>query len=375
MRFSDIAGHREAKNLLRSMADSGKIPHAILLSGPPGIGKLALARAFAQYIHCSHPTPDGDSCGNCPECRQHRSLNFPDMHYVYPVCGSKGGSQMISSDYSAQWREFLTDFPLNPFREWAEKIKGDSGSPAIKVDEARDVIRLMSLSNYSAEKKVVVIWLPEKMNPEAANHLLKVIEEPPAGSVFILVSDAPNELLSTIYSRTQRINLKPLPEAEIDQWLRRTLNVNSEDAALIARNSGGSLAKARAAVEQGTENREFFDLFTSLMRSAWKRDIGALRDWSDRIAALKRDKARRFLEYAASLVRESFIIHQGDDRLQTGMREEREFCRRFSPFVNHRNIERIMAETDDAARLVAGNTNIRLTAFDLALQLIIQLRK
>lgn len=375
MKFSDIIGHKNTIDALRALADSGKIPHALLISGPPGIGKLSLARAFAQYIHCTNRTPDGDSCGQCPACRQHASLNFPDMHYVYPVAGTSGQRQFISSDYDEEWRRFLSDFPFNPYLQWVGMLKGESPAALIKKDESLDIIRIMSLSNFSALHKIMLIWLPEKMNLEAANRLLKLIEEPTEGNIFILVSNAPNEILPTIFSRTQRINMRSLPAEEIAAWLTKEMAIDSEEARILALGASGSIQAALAAAGTGSENTEFFNLFTELMRAGWKRDVAGLRTWSDKIASLKRDKARRFIEYAARLVRESFLMNFNNPALMSITPHERDFCVRFSPFINPRNVEQIASELDDAARLITGNANLRLVAFDLAIRIVILIRK
>ncbi len=374
MRFSEITGHHVAKATLREMVKTGEIPHALLFSGPEGIGKLALARAFASYLQCEHRTPDGDSCGVCRTCRQHAALNFPDLNFVYPTVGSKGTSPLLSEDYAEQWREFIADSYPASFTKWAEMIKGEGGAPAIKVDEATEILRKMTLSTYSSDYKVMIIWRPELLNKEAANRLLKLIEEPPAGSVFLFVSNSPQDILPTIFSRSRQLLLRPLSEEEV----RHELSIRGIDeykAAEASKGASGSILKAIDTARESEERALFFELFTRLMRLAWKRDVAALRLWSEEAAKMKREKTRRFFTYAATMVREAFICNLADDRLMSTTAEEKRFAIPFSPFVNVANVEDIAMEFSEADADAAANANLRILLFDLAVRLIILIRR
>lgn len=374
MRFSEITGHEEAKATLREMVKSGEVPHALLFSGPEGIGKLALARAFAAYLQCENRTPEGDSCGTCRVCRQHATLNFPDLNFVYPTVGSKGSSPLLSEDYAEAWREFTADAYPASFTTWTEMIKGEGGAPAIKVDEATEILRKMTLSSYSSDYKVMIIWRPELLNKEAANRLLKLIEEPPTGSIFLLVSNAPQDILPTIFSRSRQLLLRPLAEEDVRKELMAR-GIDEFKAAEASKGAAGSILKALETARDSEERALFFELFTRLMRLAWKRDVAALREWSEEAAKMKREKTRRFFIYAALMVREAFICNLADDRLMGTTAEEKRFAIPFSPYVNVANVEDIAKEFSEADADAAANANLRILLFDLAVRLIILIRR
>ena len=204
MKFSDIPAHNFAKQKLRTFVDRNKIPHAILLEGPSGIGKYALARAFAQYIHCQN-RQNGDSCGMCPSCLQHGSFNHIDTHFVFPVVKKSSPKKSFSDDYIDAWKDFLSENPYMDFQKWLVALDNVNAQPVIYVDESEELIRKLNFTSHQAKYKVVLFWLPERMNQECANKLLKLIEEPYGDTLFVFVSNNSREILPTNYSRTQRI--------------------------------------------------------------------------------------------------------------------------------------------------------------------------
>lgn len=374
MKFADITGQEEVKKRLIDIASSGQIPHAIMLSGKEGVGKLSLARAFARYLHCENPH-DGDSCGECSACLLHDKFNFPDMHFVYPVSGTQGSRQLTSEDYREEWHSFLKDYPLAPYSEWLRHLGSESAMPQIKVNEAADIGVVMSRSNYSAERKIMIIWLPEKFIPAAANKLLKLMEEPEEGNLFILVSNNPNLILPTIYSRVQRINVPALKDEEIAGHLQKTLNMDYATAMGIARVADGSLSMAEAMTEQLGEQSEFMSLFQELMRKAYMRDVTELRKWSEDVATLKREKSVRLLTYFTRQIRENFLYNLRNPELNRMTNLEMAFSSRFSPFIHSGNVEQLMETFSKAAGDIAGNANAKIVFFDVALKVIVLLRK
>lgn len=369
MRFSDIVGHREQIESLREMADSDKVPHALLFAGTSGIGKISLAMAFAQYLHCENHI-DGDSCGKCPACLQHTSMNNADMYYVYPVHGSKS----VSEDFIENWRQFIKENPFTPYEKWLEMIDAGNSQPLIHVEESSEILRKMHLSNFSAKYKIMLIWLPEKMNVEAANKLLKIIEEPFDDTKFIFVSDEPQNILPTIFSRTQRINLKkPLP-ASVAAYLSSQYGVEESVALNLAEISNGNLNAAIASISTSSEQSEFMALFQDLMRKAYIRDVRQLKDKADDIAAMGREKIGRFMMYFARMIRENYIYNLQMPQLRCLNAEESAFSSRFSPFIHERNVEKIIEEIDKARADIARNANAKIVMFDFCIKLIILIK-
>lgn len=369
MKFSDIIGHQEQIEALRSLVDTDRIPHALLLSGPAGIGKLALARAFAQYIHCTNKI-NGDSCGKCPSCLQHQSLNNADMHCAFPIVKKSSPKMTISDDYMSRWKEFIDSVPFASFEKWLEIIEAGNSQPQIYVEESVAILHKMNLSNFSAKYKIMLIWLPEKLREEAANKLLKIIEEPFDDTKFILVSNEPQNILATIFSRTQRINLKKLSVSQITDFLTSYMGIENEPATEIARISDGNINSAIENIALSTESHSFRELFQEVMRKAYSRDIRYLKDWSEKVAAMGREKERRFLSYCARMIRENFIYNFGIPQINYLNKEEAQFSSRFAPFINERNVEKIINEIDNAERDIARNANAKIVLFDFCLKLI-----
>ena len=366
MKFSEVLGNEQAIGQIRRMIDADRLPHALLLYGEPGVPKLALAMAAAQYLHCKNHV-DGDSCGVCPMCRQHQSFNQVDTHFSYPFTNRKGDSNSPcdASDYIDEWREFVTKHTL---------LKNDNAQPQIFVREADSIMRKMTLSAYTAKYKVLILWLPEKLKEEAANKLLKLIEEPYDDCKFILVSDNEKGILGTILSRCQRIELRKPSTPMVAQYLVDRYGMDMQEALALAAPAAGNVNMAERMVETGSEFHEFRERFIELMRLSYQRDLASLKAWSERIADMKREKTRRFLDYAVRQVRENFVYNLHNPSLNYLTREEEAFSTRFSPFINERNVERIVSELERASTDIAGNANAKLVLFDLAIRTAMLIR-
>jgi len=373
MKFSDVLGHESAKEYLRSLTDSGNLPHALMISGPPGIGKMALALAFTQYLHCTDRR-NGDSCGVCPSCRQHSSFNFPDLMFCYPVHGNRGSRQGVSEDFHSEWKDFIAANPLAPYPRWLEMMNAENSQPLIKVAESDEIIRKVSLSNFSADTKVMLMWLPEKLQPAAANKLLKIIEEPPAGNMFLLVSNNPAEVLPTIYSRTQRLELKPLSADLLASHIAAKYSLSDEQSLRIAAAASGSLLRAEEMVSEEGETTEFRELFRELMRRAYTKDVDALKEWSEKVAGLRREKSRRFTLYCARQIRGNYLTGIGLDNISDLDSPDMAFSLKFSPFIHGGNLEGIIDEFNSAYRDIGANGNPKIIFFDLALQMIVLIK-
>lgn len=374
MKFSDIPGNDSAKRLLRLMIDNDRIPHAILLTGPQGIGKLALARAAAQYLHCENRI-GGEPCGKCPSCVQHQTFNHADTFFTFPVIKGKSNSKPTSDDYIAEWKHFLTEDPVENYQRWLKELNNENAQPQIYTSESANIIAKMSYASYTAKYKVLILWLPEKMNEECANKLLKIIEEPFPDSIFIMVSDNPKEILPTIYSRLQVIEMKKLSTDDLATYLERTYNLSHQDALAVAAPANGNIIAAQETIALNGENKEFFENFVSLMRLAYARNLKALKNWAENINNFKREKIKRFMQYLARMVRENYIYNMQHHELNYLNVAEEQFSMRFAPFINDGNAERMITEIEKVERDISGNANGKIVLFDFAIKITILIKR
>lgn len=288
------------------------------------------------------------------------------MHFVYPILKKEGA--VISKDFIAQWRDFIDENSYMPPEKWNEFLKAGNSQPSIYVDESEEIINRASLSSYRENLKIFIIWQPEKMRMEAANKLLKIIEEPFEDTLFILVSNNESGILPTILSRTQRFNFHPLSPAEIERMLREK-GVDDETAADAARIAGGSLEKAEAIACHPDELNDFSGLFKDVMRNAYALKAKRLKELSEEIASFGREKIIRFLNYCARLVRENFIYNFGISSLNEMTKDEASFSEKFAPFIHAGNVEKIETEISRAASDIERNANSKIVLFDLFLLL------
>lgn len=375
MKFSDIPAHDSVKRQLVEMVDGNHIPHALLLEGKSGIGKMMLARALAQYIHCTD-RHDGDSCGVCPACLQHQSFNHIDTHFSFPVIKLKNRTEAaVSDDWIEQWRQFLTDSPYMDMNTWVEMLGNVNAQPQIFVDESGELIRKLNFTSHAARFKIVLMWLPERMNEPCANKLLKLLEEPHDDTLFILVSNEPARILPTIYSRLRRIEVKRLDDSTVAQYLEKYREVGHDAAEGIARLAEGSMLEAFHRLSASDESKQFLDMFMSLMRLAYQKKVGALRKWSNDAADFGREKCCRFMEYCERLTGENYIYNLRDPRLVALDNDESRFSANFARFINERNVERLRSLFIDARRDIAGNANAKIVLFDVAVSIILCLKQ
>lgn len=382
MQFKDIIGQEEVKNRLRRSVQEGRIPHAQLLWGPSGVGKLQLAIAYAQYMACPHRTAD-DSCGECPTCRQFQRLEHPDLHFVFPIFKADSSRDSVCDDFIDKFRSQVLSGGYFDSSDWYSAIGAETKQCIIYAAESGEIMRKLSLKSYAGGYKVMIIWLPEKMHPVCANKLLKLLEEPPEQTVFLLVSEEPDVLLPTILSRTQQIKVPRLTEAEIAGALMARNDVEVSLATDYAHIANGSYLQALKLLSSTEENRADFTSFVDIMRLAYrvahKSDYSALieiRQWCDTMATkLGRERQKRFLQYMQREVRENFIrnFNVSDANYQTS--EERVFSERFSPFINERNVESIVKEIQLAQQQIEQNGNAKMILFDLCLQLMVLLKR
>jgi DNA polymerase III subunit delta' len=369
MQFSKILGQTTIKSKLSNGVKDGRIAHALLFSGPNGFGKLALAIAYAQYVSCTNRAEE-DSCGECPSCRKYEKLIHPDLHFVFPVINLPKFDKAISDNFIASWRETINQSPYISLNSWLNIIGAENKQGSISKFESAEILRKLSFKTFESEYKVMIIWLPEKMNLVASNKLLKILEEPPDKTLFLLVSESQESLLKTILSRTQIIAVPRIDDEAIEQALESELKVESDKAIAIAKIADGSFFNARNLIDTSDEHLFNFENFTRIMRLSYKKDVLEINNWVDEIASIGREKQKSFLENSLRLVRESFMLNKNQNKLARLHGDELLFCDKFSPFINERNIAAINEELNTAHYHIERNGYARLVFFDFALKLI-----
>ncbi len=341
MQFKDVIGQDEIKRRLVKTIDSGRVSHAQMLSGEAGSGTLPLALAYIQYLNCPNRS-GGDSCGVCPSCLKIGALAHPDLHFVMPVNkqGKKSGEAVISDNFLPEWRRMVIESG-GYFDEqmWYDALGLDNLQGLISKKEADEVIRKLSFKSFEGGYKAVVVWLPERMNTEAANTLLKILEEPWDKTLFVLVSAQPQLLLPTILSRVQET---VVPGSEFE-------------------------ARKQLAGADADETGEDFEFFVELARLSYNDKHLELIKWAERVASLGRERQKRLLENFIRLVRSSFMINAGLEDIAYLWGAEMDFCRKFSPFINNNNVEPLVAEMESALGQMRQNGSATIVFTHLAL--------
>ena len=379
MRFADIIGQEDLKRHLAQSVDAGRVSHAQLFTGLSGSGALALAVAYVQYLCCRHRR-DGDSCGECPDCKQIASLAHPDLHLVFPVNkqGKKSGEVMRSDEFLPLFRTLFDERGgyVSP-QDWYDRLDlGKTLKGMIAAREADEIIRKLSFKSFEADYKTMLVWLPEAMNEEAANKILKILEEPWERTLFILVSEQPDRLLPTIISRTQEVSVPRIAPDVLERVARERGIADPVKARNMARLAGGDLLELKHLVagESDALRKENFDLFCGLMRLSYNDKHLELVAWAEDAAQLSREQQRAFLRDAARLLRESYMLHAGIGEVCYLWGEELAFCTKFAPFIGSQNIEPLIGEIESALAQISqnGNPTIVFTHFALAVSKMIK---
>ena len=373
MRFSDILGQQALKQSLVRNVDSGRISHAQLFTGIAGAGTLPLAVAYAQYIHCTN-RHDGDSCGECPSCRQIAELAHPDLHFIYPVNkpGKKSGEVVLSADFMALWRNvYARTGGYFSAAQWSDELDlGKRLKAIITAKEADEMIRRLSFKSFQSKYKIIIIWQPEAMNDDAANKILKILEEPWDNTVFLLVSERPDRLLPTIISRTQEVSVPRLSAEELMPEIVEHGESDEQKVRNIARLACGDRIELWRLLGEGNDEirRENFELFCSMMRLSYNDRHLELITWAEEVAQLSRERQLELLTDFARLLREAFMLHAGVSAASYLWGDEAAFCQKFAPFIGSNNIEPIIEQIEQARRQIAQNGDelIVFTHFALA---------
>ena len=298
-----------------------------------------------------------------------------DLHFVFPVKKKKSGdSNPVSDDYIAEWREMFSKSAYFSYDDWLAKLDVENQQPIIYERESSEILHKLSMQSREGGWKVVVIWLPEKMKEVCSNKLLKIIEEPPAKTLFLLVSEEPDKIIDTIKSRTQRVDIPRIAQADMENALQARMGLAFDDAKMIAQQSAGNWEQAEELLSLSEDKARYLDLFMQLMRIAYARNIREMKAWSEQVAALGRERQKRLLEYCQRMIRENFIMNFKENSMNYMSQAERGFSVRFSPFVNERNIYGIMEELSEAQRHIEQNVNAKMVFFDMSLRMIVWIK-
>lgn len=372
MKFGEICGQLNVSEKLINSVQNNRISHAYLFIGPEGNGKLALALAFAQYICCEH-REKGDSCGNCPSCLKYQKLIHPDLHFVFPVAKVlREKTNPVSDDFIRSWRECLLDDPYMNQSRWYETIGVENKQGVITIWESKVILKKLGFKSYESDYKIMIIWLPEKMNQSSANKILKIIEEPPSKTVFILVSENSEQIIPTIISRTQIIKIPRIENELLWQCFKERYSLELNKKEEFIHLADGNYIKAKEIVEKKKEHQEYFDLFVELMRKSFNNKIPELFQLVERLNLLGREKQKSFILYTIRMIRENYIkniLPDGGSKLTYLSNQEEDFSLKFHKFIHKRNINELIKELNLAYRHIEQNANTKILFMDLALKL------
>lgn len=381
MLFKDIIGHSHIKKHLTTSADNGRIPHAQLFVGPEGSGTLLMAIAYAQYILCNNNNAENNT-GNTTCNLKFDKFSHPDLHFAFPVTtNDKIKRHPVSSNFLEEWRQLLNEQPYANLFDWYRLLGVDNKQGQIGVDEALEIVKALSLKSYEGGYKIMLIWMAEKMNTQAANKLLKLIEEPPNKTIFLLIAEDEEQIINTIRSRCQIVHFPPLAENDIKDALQKNHNVERAVATKIAHQANGNYNKAFDILHNNSEDNLFENWFILWVRTAFKAkgnkaSIRNLISWSEDIAKTGRETQKQFLHYCLELFRQALLLNYSANNLVYVEMQTTNFkLEKFAPFVHNNNIIDIKTELEDAIYHIERNGNSKIILTDLSIKLTRLLHK
>lgn len=368
MLFSEIVGNTAAKQRLIQTVRESRVSHAQLFLGPEGSGKLQLALAYAQYINCNSRT-ETDSCGVCPSCAKYNKLIHPDLHFVFPTAKS-GDAKPLSKNFLKQWREYLiTNDRHASFNDWINFIGIERKQAIINAEDCTEIVRTLSYKQYESEYKVMIIWMTEKLFHSAAPKLLKILEEPPEKTLFLLIAEDQDQILNTILSRAQLFKINKLTDEEMAIALRQKFNV---DATMLQRSinlSNGNIIAAQHTLNQIDDERQYFDLFTNWMRACYTNNIVKINELMSDFSKMSRENQKSFLSYGLNVLRECFLFNLSRTFQHRLDEQEQTFVSKFAAFVSSVNIEFFNITINNAISHIERNANANILFVDVSLSL------
>ncbi|MBK0401521.1 DNA polymerase III subunit delta [Adhaeribacter sp. BT258] len=365
MQFNQIIGHADTKQVLINSVRNKHVAHAQLFMGAEGGANLALALAYATYLNCENKQ-ETDSCGACSSCSKINKLVHPDMHFIMPVVNTPK-KEALSQNFLPEWREFLLENPYRSLNDWLQFIGAENKQGNITKEEARGLLRLVSLKAFEAEFKIVLIWLPELLNPTSANALLKLLEEPPAQTIFLLVSNSPEKLLATILSRTQLVNVRAFTPEETMQYVQENFGVDEPKAAQVAQLSEGNLRLAGQLCTEMTS--DYFEFFVNWMRLCFSEKLATIIKLSEDFQKLGRENQKNFLQYALSVIRRVMLFGVDPSLVGFVPPAEADFVSKFSKVIHANNVALLTNELNQAHYHIERNANPKMVFVDVSLAL------
>lgn len=368
MLFSEIPGLDQVKDVLLQAVRKEKVAHGLLLDGHPGGGGLSLALAFATYVFCEDKQ-ERDACGKCAACTKMSKLAHPDLHLIFPFARTDSkDSRKLSEHFLPEWREFLAISPYQTLPQWLQFLKLDNKQAIIPVDEARNILRKLTLKSYEGGYKILVIWKPELMNASSANALLKILEEPAARTLFILVSDESDKLLATILSRVQRIWVPHFSDEAVKGYLAEDLGLTDDrKIAEIVYLAEGNLAEALALSGEQIDDRLVW--FREWMTNCYRKNVSGMIQMADQFDAFPREKEKDLLEYSLRVFRDILLLKSGANDLIRTADGNRTFLENFSRSFHEKYLHAIAGELSKAHYHIESNVRAKIVFLDLSLTL------
>ncbi len=371
MHFKNIIGQQEIKERLIQTVRENRVSHAQLFFGGEGRGKLALAIAYAQFINCRDKErfTKGDSCGLCPSCIKYNKLIHPDLHFIMPVATNASVKEKPTSrQFIKQWRELLIENEyFVTLNGWYEKIGIEKKQAGINVYDCSEIIRTLSYTSYESEYKIMIIWMVEKLNYQAAPKLLKILEEPPNKTLFLLIAEQHEQIISTIISRTQLIKIPKINDDELIAACMAKLSVGREEAEMVAEIANGNFTEAVNLIKQGEGRKKYFDKFVGWMRLCWNVKVPEIMAFCDEIVKDGRESNKSFLQFGMSVLRNCLVMNYTGQKIVKFREEERDFLERFAPFINQANAAYFSDEFNTAIYHIERNVSPGMVFLDLSL--------